>query len=151
MKNNVVKLIIVIMLIFSYANAQQCSDMPSKEKLKNAAKFDEYLDTQLHFTQEQKNFIKQNRQKYKKDLGKILNQMQRLHDEIRDVYILGIPKYQADIRTASKKAQLVVLRQNARWVRDERRKAFESILDKEQKAKFEELKKEFMQKNKDCK
>ena len=104
MKKIAIKFIVVIMLFFSYANAQQCSDMPSKEKLKNAAKFDEYLDTQLHFTQEQKNFIKQNRQKYKKDLSKILNQMQKLHDEIRDVYILGIPKYQADIRTASKKA-----------------------------------------------
>lgn len=150
MKKIITNLFVILMLLCTYATAQQCSDMPTKEKLKNAAKFDEYLDTKLHFTSEQKNFIRQNRQQYRRDVGKILKQMQTLHDEIRDVYLLGLPKYQADFRTAGKKAQLVVLKQNAKWVRDERRKAFESILDKEQKAIFDELKKEFANKNKDC-
>ena len=80
-------------------------------------------------------------------MNKIIKKMQELHDKIRNVYLTGIPKFQADIKTAPLKAELVLLKQQADKLRIEHRKNFENILTPEQKAKFQMLKKEMHSKN----
>ncbi len=118
-------------------------DIPTKESVKQECKMDEYLDSRLHFTPEQKSYIKHNRQKYKKDMEKIVKQMQDCHDRIFEVYMLGLPRYQTDIRTAADKAMLVVLKQNAKRTKESHIKAFEAILSNEQKIEFQKIRKEF--------
>lgn len=146
MKSKLTIYLIMLLISANVVFAVHNFDIPSKESIKRESKIDEYLDTRLHFTRDQKTFIKQNRQMYRKEMEATVKQMQSVHDEIRNVYMTGIPKYQADFKTATKKAQLVVLKQNIRHIKEERRKAFESILDKEQKAEFEKIKKEFAEK-----
>ena len=146
MKSKLIICLITLLITASIVFAAHNFDMPSKDSIKRESKIDEYLDTRLHFTREQKTFIKQNRQMYRKEMEATVKQMQSVHDEIRNVYMTGIPKYQADFKTATKKAQLVVLKQNIRHIKEERKRAFESVLDKEQKAEFEKIKKEFAEK-----
>ncbi len=123
-------------------------DAPTKESIKRECKMDEYLDQRLHFTQQQKEYIKHNRQKYKKDMEKIVKQMQECHDRIFEVYMTGLPRYQTDLRTAGDKAMLVVLRQNAKRTKENHTKSFEAILSPEQKAEFQKIRKEFAQNKK---
>ena len=146
MKSKLTIYLIMLLISANVVFAVHNFDIPSKESIKRESKIDEYLDTRLHFTREQKSFIKQNRQMYRKEMEAAVKELQSIHDEIRNVYMTGIPKYQADLKTAPKKAQLVMIKQNIKHIKEERRKAFESVLDKEQKAEFEKIKKEFAEK-----
>ncbi len=123
-------------------------DMPTKESIKRECKMDEYLDSRLHFTQQQKDYIKHNRQKYKKDMEKIVKEMQQCHDRIFEVYMTGLPRYQTDLRTAPDKAMLVILKQNAKRTKENHIKSFEAILTNEQKIEFQKIRKEFAQNRK---
>ena len=73
--------------------------------------------------------------------------METLHSKIKNVYMLGIPKYQADIRTAPMKTELGILKQNAMKQKAQHRQNFENILTKEQRVEFEKMRKEFLQKH----
>ena len=80
-------------------------------------------------------------------MEKIIKEMKKKHEAIRNVYLSGIPKFQADVKTAPYKAELVILKQNANKLRQKNRKNFESILTTEQKAEFQILKQEFSKKH----
>ena len=105
------------------------------------------MDEKLQLSEEQKEELRKNRANFQKEMKKIVNAMEEKHIQIRDIYYSGIPKFQADIKTAPMKAELVILKQNADKLRKEHRKTFENILTEEQKAAFELLKKEKHSKN----
>ena len=119
---------------------------PHKPTLQERRQFDKMLDERLNLTQEQKNYIKQNRPKHIKEMERTVSEMEKLHTKIKNIYLLGIPKYQADLRTAPYKAELAILKQNAQKQKMQNRKNFENILTKEQKIEFEKIKKERVQK-----
>lgn len=109
---------------------------------KEQKEFDKMLEQRLNLTEEQKNYIKQNRPKHIKEMKKTISQMEDLRKKIKDVYLLGLPKYQADLRTAPYKAELALLKQNAQKQKAQNRKNFENILTSEQKVELEKMRKE---------
>ena len=115
---------------------------PPKPGYQEQKEFDRMLDDRLKLTDEQKKYIKTQRPKHIKDMEKRILEMEHLHKKIKEVYMLGLPKYQADIKTASMKDELAILKQNADKQKLENRKNFENILTKEQKIEFEKIKKE---------
>ena len=139
--------LILTLLITNCALAQDFEPIkPHKPTHKEQKQFDKMLDERLKLTPEQKNYIKTNRPKHIKEMEKTISKMENLHKKIKNVYLLGIPKYQADLRTAPYKAELALLKQSAHKQKMENRKNFENILTKEQKAEFEKMKKERFQK-----
>lgn len=125
--------------------------MPHDPKIREerAKKFDEILAQRLSLTQEQKDAIEKSRKKTRKELEKIYDAMKKEQKKIRDVYMTGIPAYQANIRTSASKAKLAVLKQKADSIREESRKNFEKILTPEQKAEFEKFRQEMSEKRKE--
>ena len=138
------KIFITMLLFLSLAG--YCNPIQHTPTIKEQKNFDKIMDERLNLTQEQKNYIKSNRAKHFKEMEKTISKMEVLHKKIKNVYILGIPKYQADLRTAPYKAELAILSQNAQKQRAQFRKNFESILTPEQKIEFEQMKKERAQK-----
>lgn len=151
MKKFIINLIAIniILCTSAFANNIPCQ-MPHKHTIKERKEIDLILENRLNLTQEQKDYIKTNRQKHKKDIENLIEKMQKLHIDIRNVYLTGIPKWQADLRTAHLKAELAILKQNIDKMKTENRKNFENILNPDQKAEFEIIKKEFAAK-KPCK
>lgn len=115
---------------------------PKQEK-----EIDKLLDERLNLTKEQKEYLKTNRQIHKKQMQAKIKKMQRLHDKIRNVYLTGIPPFQANLKTAHLKAQLVLLKQETQKMREQNRKDFEKILTPNQRLELEKLAKEFKQKS----
>ena len=118
--------------------------MPPKPTSKEIKQMDKLIEQRLNLTDEQIKMLKTNKQKNMKELEKIVSKMETLHKKIRDVYLLGIPKYQADLRTAPYKMELALLKQNADTIRYQNRKFFLSILTNEQKNEFKLLKEELI-------
>ena len=114
--------------------------------IKTKKEIDEYLSKRLNLTEEQKDLISAQRSKNMKLIKEVVNDMEKIHIKIRNVYLTGIPKWQADLRTAKLKTDLVVLKQKADKLKEQRRKNFESILTEEQKVEFEKIRAEFAQK-----
>lgn len=103
-------------------------------------KFDNQLNQKLDLTEEQQEQLRNNRNAFRKEMSKIIKEMEELHDKIRNVYYSGIPKFQADLKTASMKGELVMLKQKADKLKQEHRKNFLNVLNEEQKAEFIKLK-----------
>ena len=139
-------MILMMSVVFAY-DEQQPPIKPHKPTIKEQKQFDKMLDERLKLTPEQKNYIKQNRPKHIKEMEKTISKMENLHKKIKNVYMLGIPKYQADLRTAPYKAELAILKQNAQRQKAENRKNFENILTKEQKLELEKMRQERQPKN----
>ena len=129
--------------------AHDCSEnkMHQKQSPKQQKQWENIINERLNLTEEQQIKLRENKQLHKKEMGKIVEKMQIQHDKIRDVYYSGIPKFQADIKTAPMKAELVILKQNADKLRQENRKNFKSILTEEQAIEFEKLKEEIKTKH----
>ena len=144
MIKKILTILVVIFISSNMVTAHDCDkkNIPNKPTFKEQRQFDKFLNEQLNLTETQQDQLKKNRSKYRREMEKIVNEMQKLHDDIRDVYLTGIPKFQADLKTAPIKAQLVSLKQSADKLRAEHRKSFENALTPEQKIKFEEIKKE---------
>lgn len=144
MIKKILTILVVIFISSNMVTAHDCDkkNISNKPTFKEQRQFDKFLNEQLNLTETQQDQLKKNRSKYRREMEKIVDKMQKLHDEIRDVYLTGIPKFQADLKTAPMKAQLVSLKQEADKLRTEHRKTFENILTTEQKIKFEEIKKE---------
>ena len=141
------KILTILTIIFISCNivlAHDCDkkNVPHKPTFKEQREFDKLLNEKLNLSEKQQELLKKNRSNHKREMKKIVDKMQKLHDDIREVYLSGIPKFQADLKTAPMKAQLVSLKQNADKLRLEHRKAFESVLTTEQKAIFDEMKKD---------
>ena len=134
----------IIFIATLSTQAYECpkKDIPRQPTFKEQRQFDKLLNEKLNLTEKQQEELKKNRANHRREMKKIVDKMQKLHDDIRDVYLTGIPKFQADLKTAPMKAQLVSLKQSANKLRAEHRKAFENVLTPEQKAQFELLKKE---------
>ena len=152
MNRKILSIFAIFVMMSSCALAHDChrKDIPPKPSYFQQKKMDNLIAERLQLTQEQQNQLKKNRAEQKKEMEKIIKEMNKKHEAIRNIYLTGIPKFQADIKSAPYKAELVVLKQNANKLRQNHRKSFESILTKEQKAEFEVLKKE-LAKNHPCK
>ena len=144
MIKNFLTLFTILLISTNTVFAHDCAkkDIPYKPTYKEQRQFDKLLNEKLNLSEEQQDTLRKNRSKHRREMEKIINKMQDLHDEIRNIYLTGIPKFQADLRTAPMKAQLVTLKQSADKLRAEHRKSFENVLTPEQKIQFEELKKE---------
>ncbi len=126
-----------------YGKMKPISKQEHEQRIK---KFDEMIAKRLNLTDEQKTKIAKDKKKNQKELQKIFNEMKKEQREIRNVYLTGIPKYQADIRTSASKAKLALLAQKAKAIREENRKNFESVLTPEQKIEFEKIMQEMREK-----
>lgn len=144
--NKIITLTIALML--SIGALAQDIERPYMHKptAKERKQFDKMLEERLNLTNEQKNYIKQNRPKHIKEMERTISKMESLHKKIKDVYLLGLPKYQADLRTAPYKTELALLKQSAQKQKAQNRKNFENILTKEQKAELEKIRNERRQK-----
>jgi len=148
MKKLLVFVILSVFLNISNAEAHNMDCCHNVKYIQNDQKeIDKMLDSRLHLTDEQKKYIKDNRPGHIREMKKTVSAMEDLKRKIRNVYLTGIPKYQADLRTATMKLELVMLKQNADRQKTENRKNFENILSPEQKIEFEKIKKEFNVKN----
>lgn len=147
--NKILILTLAMFLSFAACNCEAKTYVPHQFSAKQQKEFDQKLDDRLHFTDEQKELIKKNRESYQKDVKKNMSKMSDLHKKIKNVYLLGLPKYQTDIRTAGYKAELAIISQEVSKRRKEYRKSFLEILTEEQKAEYELMKKEMIQKRKE--
>ncbi len=111
----------------------------------NPKEINRMIEKRLDLTNEQKEEIKNALQENRKEMKKIIKRMIFLHDKIKTVYQTESSKYQAHIKTAPYKAELVILKQRADILRNENRKTFENLLNKEQKTEFEKIKQEMRQ------
>lgn len=132
-----------IMLSMSASAHIECNCNKHKPSIKERKEIDSMLEKRLNLSEEQKEYIDKNRPIHRKEMEKIIDKMQKLHNEIRDIYLSGIPKFQADVKTAPQKAELVILKQNADKMKQEHRRNFENILNSEQKLEFEKIKQEY--------
>lgn len=139
----ILKAFFIVFLLCQNVFAVNCGSC-ERYNPKRQIEIDNMLETRLNLTNEQKNYIKEVRPKNRREIEPIVKQMQKKHDEIAKIYMLGLPKFQTDLRTAPLKAELVVLKQNAKTIRENHRKNFENILTDEQKIEFEKIKKELI-------
>ena len=114
-----------------------------KKTFKEIKEIDSMLNERLNLSEEQKEYIKNNRQKHKKEIEDSIDKMKELQIKIRNIYLTGIPKWQADLRTAGYKTELAIIKQNIDKMKADNRKNFENILNDAQKIEFEKIKKEF--------
>ena len=141
-------LMTLILLANCSAFAHNCNkQIPHKPTFKERRQMDKLLDERLNLTNAQQEQLRKNRSEHRKQMDNIIENMEIQHKKIRDVYYSGIPKFQADLKTAPMKAELVILKQNADKLRQENRKKFEQILTQEQKVEFEKFKKEMHEKH----
>ena len=149
MIKNILTILSIIFFTQYSAQTQACQEVQplKKPSFQEVRKMDALLNEKLDLSEEQQDLIDKNRAQHKKEMSKVIKKMETLHDKIKEIYIIGIPKFQADLKTAPMKAELVKLKQEADRLRMEHRKSFENILNEEQKSKFEDFKKE-MQINK---
>lgn len=147
--NKILTILAIILICFNSAYAIECGNKEEFQKptFKEQRRIDGFLDERLNLTIQQKEELKKARAQHRKEMEKIVKKMQELRDKIRDVYMTGIPQFQADLKTAPMKAELVLLKQNADRLRQEHRKTFESILTPEQRAEFDQIKKEYAPKH----
>lgn len=115
-----------------------------KTDIKSFKAIDKVLEERLNLTDEQIKYLKSNRQKKLKEMEKIISKMETTHKKIRNIYMLGIPKYQADIKSSPYKMELVLLKQNADLIRAQNRKNFEAILTPEQKTELKKVRQEML-------
>ncbi len=147
------KIIPVLMAIFLSVNlavVAKTNDITNKfqPKCKEKKEFIQQLDERLNFTPEQKEILKQNRKKNRKEMEKIVKEMEKLHNEIKSIYLSTDNKLEADIKSSTKKMQLVLLKQEADNLRKKHREEFLKILTPQQKAELEKFKKEMQLKAK---
>lgn len=144
---NILKNILIIAFLSFFivgsnmAFSKECDNfIPKKPPIAEQKRIDKLLNDRLNFTKEQKEKIRKNHSAFSKEMDKIIAQMQEEHDKIRNIYMLGLPPFQANLRSAKHKANLVILKQKADFLRDKNRKNFEEILTQEQKSEFEKIK-----------
>ncbi len=136
-------LIFTNLFLITNANQIKTDNKPCADK----KEFIQMIDSRLNLTDEQKEILKKNRQNNKKEIRKILNKMEKLTKEIKSIYLSSNSKLEADIKSSTKKMQLVLLKQEADNLRKKHREEFEKILTQNQKSEFEKIKNEFKSKN----
>ena len=142
MKKILLNFIILTLLTCCSAFANMESKNP-EDHCKKQQEIDNMLNSRLHLTEEQKNYLEENRALYRKEMQKTVKKMEFLRKEIKKTYKLTVNKIEADIKTAPLKIELAVLKQKADNIRVQNRKNFEKILDSNQKIEFEKIKQEF--------
>lgn len=148
MIKKIMTLLTITLISSNIAFAHDCDKhIPYKPTFKEQRQMDKMLDERLNLTNTQQEQLRKNRSEHRKQMDNIIENMEIQHKKIRDVYYSGIPKFQADLKTAPMKAELVILKQNADKLRQENRKKFEQILTQEQKVEFEKFKKEMHEKH----
>jgi len=147
-------LLVLFLNIFTTNAAIAANDNSNVEKIETVKYLDnkernnveKMLKVRLKLTDNQIAHLKDMKSKNRKEIDTVIKKMQIKHDEIRNIYLLGLPKFQTDIRTAPLKAELVMLNNTARTLKENHRKNFENILTPEQKIEFEKIKKELVDK-----
>jgi len=152
MKKNTLCLIILSAFLFlsmpSMANefnppiGYQETQRPPKPSFKEIKQVDKMLEKRLNLTDEQIKSLRVNKQKNMKEIQKSVTKMEALHKKISEIYMLGLPKYQADLKSAPYKMELVIHKQNIDKIRAQNRKNFEAMLTPEQKIEFKKFKSE---------
>ena len=150
MKKNIIKLLILTIFISLPAYCEEITPSlntqetykHTKPTKKDIKQIDKMLETRLNLSQEQIKILRANKQKNIKEIEKSISKMESLHKKIRDIYMLGIPKYQADLKSAPYKMELVVHKQNIDKIRSQNKRNFEAILTPEQKAEFKKIQSE---------
>ena len=144
---NLLTFLMCIFLLSNIGYSCECEkNKINKPNFLKQAKFDATINERLSLTKEQHDQLKANRAQFRKEMSEIIEQMETLHIKIRNVYYSGIPKFQADLKTAPMKAELVTLKQKADKLKQEHRKNFQNVLTEEQKIEFQKFKEEKKQK-----
>ncbi|MBR5304089.1 MAG: Spy/CpxP family protein refolding chaperone [Candidatus Gastranaerophilales bacterium] len=144
MNIKILSIIAILLINTSSVFAHNCihNRYPQKPGYIKQRQMDKAINERLNLSSQQIDELKKNRLHHQKEMGKILENMEDKHTKIRNVYYSGIPKFQADVKTAPMKAELVILKQNADKLRQEHRKSFENILTPEQRNEFQTIIKE---------
>lgn len=143
------KIVLAIIFIFLSVNLtvfanNNPNDYTKKPSCKEKKEFMQLLDSKLNFTTEQKAILKENGKKNRKEMEKVVKKMEKLQHEIKAIYTSSNSKLEADIKSSTKKMQLVLLKQEADNLRKKHREEFEKILTNEQKIEFEKFRKELL-------
>ena len=102
------------------------------------------LDEELNLTEAQKQQARQNRINGRKEMKPIMDEIRSKKESVLDIMDsdLSDEKKQEQLKTIQ--AEIKALHKKANTVREKNMKAFEKILTKEQKAKFEQIKQKHM-------
>ncbi len=100
------------------------------------------LDEKLNLTEEQQDLLKKNRIESRKKLKPIMQEIFDKKNAIADIRDSELSKDEQDKKIELLKNDLRTLKATADEIRKADMEYFESILTKDQKAKFEEIKKE---------
>ena len=144
----IISTILLLSFSFVYANENPQNEIKCTCQNQKQKNIDNFWDEKLQLSEEQKAQLKENRIKFRKEMKQIIEEMEVLHSQIKDKYKTTSSKMQANIETAPMKAKLVTLKQKADKLKRKNRENFEKILTKEQKIKFENIKKDFAKKRK---
>ncbi len=106
------------------------------------------LDEQLQLTEEQKAKAHEIRMKGHEQIKPVIEKMKAKRQEIKEVAQSSLSQDKKDKKIAELKKDIKVLKQEARKIRTENTKEFESILTPEQKAQFEKIKQDARAKHK---
>lgn len=109
------------------------------------------LGDRLKLTEEQKQKAHEIRMDGHKQMKPVFEKMQLIKQELKTVEASNISQEEKDIKIKELKNQLRALHQEAKKIRIENTKQFESILTPEQKTEFEKIKQEGREKMKQYK
>jgi Spy/CpxP family protein refolding chaperone len=119
---------------------EQKQEKKAEMKQKHGQKKENFY-SELGLTEAQKEQAKANRMKSHEQMKPIMEQMQAKRAEMRKVRESDIPQAQKEVRMNALKAEMKPLKDRADEIRKANMAEFEKILTPEQKAKFQEMKK----------
>lgn len=108
------------------------------------------LDEKLNLSEEQKSLAKANRIKARKEMKPIMDEIRDKKSEILDIIDSDLSDEQQQKKIESIRSEIKALYKKANTLREKNMSEFEKILTKEQKSKFQEIKK-FNKLNRNCK
>ena len=109
------------------------------------------LEEELNLTEQQKAKAKENRIKGRKEMKPVMDEIRAKKEAVLDVMDSDLSKEEQQAKIKELQSEIKKLHEKANTIREKNMKEFEKILDKEQKAKFEKIKKEHIPGGGKCK
>ena len=109
------------------------------------------LEEELNLTDQQKAKAKENRIKGRKEMKPIMDEIRAKKEAVLDVMDSDLSQEEQQAKIKELQSEIKKLHEKANTVRENNMKDFEKILTKEQKTKFEKIKKENMPGGGKCK
>ena len=136
-----------ILIMFSQSVMAQDVDktnpLPQRPKMEKGHKPPHVnLDELLNLTDEQKAKVKANRIKSRKAMKPVMDDIRNKREAILDVIDSDLSKDAQEAKIKALQEDIKALHKKANKLREQNMKEFENILTPEQKAKFEQFKKE---------